>query len=84
MDTFVWQSERQELADTVVGQIPADRASAFSQEFHDTQISQRVGLQATQLARNHQAIEAGGVKLLYQCFWQALLAFDFVMIVADH
>ena len=51
-------------ADAVVGHVPADRADPLGQELHDAQVGQRVGLQAAQLARDHQAIEAGGVQLL--------------------
>src|SRR5262249_26502147 len=47
VDTFVRQPERDELADAVVGHVPADRAGTLGQEFYDAQIGQRVGLQAT-------------------------------------
>ena len=84
VDALVRQTERDELADAVVGQVPADRAGALGQELHDAQVGQRVGLQAAQLARDHQAVEAGGVQLLDQGFRQALLALDLLMIAADH
>ena len=84
VDALVRQSERDELADAVVGQVPADRAGALGQELHDAQVGQRIGLQATQFAWNHQAVEAGGVQLLDQGFRQALRALDLLMIAVDH
>jgi hypothetical protein len=72
------------LADAVVGHVPADRAGALGQELHDAQVGQWVGLQATELARDHQAVEAGGVQLLDQGLRQALFAFDLLMIAANH
>jgi len=84
VDALVRQTERDELTAAVVGQVPTDRAGALGQELHNAQVGQRVSLQAAQLARDHQAVEAGGVQLLDQCFRQALLAFDLLMIAADH
>src|SRR5919106_4397979 len=59
MDALVRQTERDELADAVVGQVPADRAGALGQELHDAQVGQRVGLQAAELARDQQTVETG-------------------------
>ena len=84
VDALVRQPERDELADAVVGQVPADRAGALGQELHDAQVGQRVDLQAAELARDHQAVEAGGVQPLDQGFRQVLLAFDLLMIAVDH
>ena len=55
-----------------------------AKQLHDAQVGQRVDLQAAQRARDHQAVEAGGVQLLDQGLRQALLALDLLMIVADH
>jgi hypothetical protein len=79
---LVRQPEREELADAVIGQIPADRASALGHEIHDAQGGERVDLQAAQRARHHQTIEAGSVQLLDEGFRQALLAFDRLLRVA--
>jgi hypothetical protein len=83
VDALVRQTERDELADAVVGQVPADRPGALGQQLHDAQVGQRVGLQAAQFTRDHQAVEAGGVKLLDQRFRQALLALDLLAIAAN-
>src|SRR5215471_17998756 len=61
VDALVRQPERDELADAIVGQVPADRTGALRQELYDAQVGQRVGLQAAQLVRDHQAVEAGSV-----------------------
>src|SRR5712691_5439361 len=84
VDALVRQTERNELADAVVGHVPADRAGALGQKLHDAQVGQRVSLQAAERARDHQAVEAGGVRLLDQGLRQALLALDLLMITADH
>ena len=83
VDSFVRQTERDELGDVVVAEVPADRAGGLGQQFHDAQIGQRVGLQPAQFTRPHQTVEAGGVKLLHQRFRQALRALDLVVIAAD-
>jgi len=83
VDALVRQPQRDELADAVVGQIPADRAGGLGQQLHDAQVGQRISLQTTQLTRDDQAVEASGMKLLDQRFWQALLALDLVAIAAD-
>ncbi len=76
--------KRDELADAVVGDVPADRAGALGQQFDDAQVGQRIDLQAAQRARDHQAVEAGGVQLLDQRWRQPLLALDLLMVVAQH
>ena len=53
----VRQAERHELADAVVGDVPADRTGAFGQQFHDPQIGQRIDLQPAQRARDDHAVE---------------------------
>ena len=82
--SLVRQSERHELADAAVAEVPADRAGALGQELHGAQVSQRVGLQAAQLARDHHPVEAGGAQLFDQRFRQALLAFDLLTVAAEH
>src|SRR5262249_21385219 len=77
------QTERHELADAVVRHVPTDRPVPFGQELHDPQVGERVDLQSTELARNHQAVEAGGVELLDDRLRQALLALDLLAIAAD-
>ena len=42
------QPKRDELADAVVGRVPADRAGALGQQFNDPQVGQRIDLQAAQ------------------------------------
>ena len=81
---LVRQPERDELADAVVGKVPADRAGALGQQLHDAQVGQRIDLQAAQRARDHHSVEAGGVQLLDQGRRQALLALDLLMIAAQH
>ena len=84
LHALVRQAERDELADAVVGEVPADRAGALGQQLDDAQIGQRVDLQAAQRARDHHPVEAGGVQLLDQGWRQALLALDLLMIGAQH
>ena len=81
---LVRQAERDELADAVVAEVPADRAGALGQQLDDAQIGQRVDLQAAERARDHHAVEAGFAQLLDQGRRQALLALDLLMIVAQH
>ena len=83
VDALVRQPERDELADAVVGHVPAGRAGGLGQQLHDAHVGQRVGLQAAQCTRDHEAVEAGGMKLLDQRLRQALLALDLVVIAAD-
>src|SRR5206468_10410618 len=56
VDALVRQTERDELADAVVGQIPADRAGGLGQQLHDAHVGQRVSLEAAQCTRHHQAV----------------------------
>src|SRR5438067_1605987 len=44
-DAVLRQAERDELADAVVGEVPADRAAPLGQELDNAQIGQRIGLQ---------------------------------------
>ena len=83
MDAVVRQSERDQLADAAVAEVPADRAGALGQQLHDPQVGQRVELQAAQLARDHHPVEAGGTQLLDQRFRQALLALDLLTVAAE-
>jgi hypothetical protein len=83
MDALVRQTERDELGDLVVTEIPADRAGALGQQLDHAEVRERVGLQAAQLTRPHQPVEAGGMELLDQRFRQALLALDLIAIAAD-
>src|SRR5881628_1245702 len=83
LDTLVRQTERDELADAVVGHIPADRAGALGEQLNDAYVGQRVSLKTTQLPRDDQPVEAGGMKLLHQRLRQALLALDLVVVAAD-
>ena len=80
---LVGQAERDELADAVIGDVPADRARALGQQFHDPQIGQRIDLQAAQRARDHHAIEAGVAQLLEQSLREALLALDVLLVFAQ-
>ena len=82
-DTLVRQSERDQLRDIVVAEVPADRARGLGQQLDHSQIRERVDLQPPQLARSHEPIEAGGVKLLDQRLGQALLPVDLVAVAAD-
>ena len=75
-DAVLRQAERDELADAVVGEVPADRAASLGQQLDDAQIGQRIGLQPAQRARDHHPVEAGGAQLFDQCARQALLAVD--------
>jgi hypothetical protein len=83
VDARVRQAERDELADAVVGDIPADGAGGLGQQLHDAQVGQRVDLEAAQLAWDDQAIEAAGMEPLDQRFRQSLLLLDLVVIPAD-
>ena len=83
MDALVRQTERDELGDLVVTEIPADRAGALGQQLDHAEVRERVGLQAAQFTRPHQPVEAGGMELLDQRFRQALLALDLIAIAAD-
>src|SRR5437867_4407958 len=83
LDTLVRQTERDELADAVVGHIPADRAGALGEQLNDAHVGQRVSLKTTELTRDDQPVEAGGMKLLHQRLRQALLALDLVVVAAD-
>ena len=67
----------------LLARVPADRAGALGQQLDDAQVRERVGLQAAQFTRDHQAVEAGGMELLDQRFRQALLALDLIAIAAD-
>src|SRR6185437_2357378 len=82
--TLAGQPERHQLADAVVGEIPADRPAPLGQQLDDPQIGQGVDLQATVRARDQQAVKAGVAQLLDQGFRQALLAFDLLAIAAEH
>ncbi len=84
LDTVVGQSERDQLADTVVGNVPANRASGLRQQFGDPQVGQRVDLEAAQRSRDHHSVEAGLAHLRDQGFRHALFALDLVMAGADH
>src|SRR5262249_13320583 len=53
-DALLGRAQGDELADAVVGQVPAGRAGALGQYLDDAQVGQRVGLQAAELARDHQ------------------------------
>ena len=60
---FVRQAQGDELADAVVGDVPADRTGALGQELGNPGISDRVHLQPAERARQHHAIETGGAQL---------------------
>src|SRR5262249_20348347 len=72
-----------ELADAVVGHVPSGRSGGLRQQLHDTDIGERIGLQAAQRAWNDEAVEAGGMKLLDQRLRQALLALELVVVAPD-
>ena len=80
VDALVRQPKRDKLADAVVADVPSDRAGALGQQLHDAQIGQRIDLQATQRARDHHSVEAGGMQLLDQGWRQALLTLDLLAI----
>ena len=84
VDALVRQPQRHELADAVVGEVPADRAAALGQQLDDAQIGQRVDLQSAESARDHHAVEPGVAQLLDQRRRQALLALDLLAIAAQH
>src|SRR5439155_2472484 len=48
LHAVVRQAERDQRADAVVGDVPADRARAFGQELDDADVGQRIGLQAAE------------------------------------
>src|SRR5262249_37394419 len=75
------KAERDQLADAVVGDVPADRARAFGQELHDADVGQRIGLQAAQRLRQQEAVKPRRVHLLDQLRRQPLLALDLVVVV---
>ena len=72
LHAVVGQAERDQRADTVVGDVPADRARGFGQELDDADVGQRIGLQAVKARRVH---------LLDQRGRQPLLALDLVVVV---
>src|SRR6185436_8930778 len=84
LDAFRWQTERDELGDVVVAEIPADRAGRLGQQLDRPQIGQRIELQPAQLSRSDEAVEARRVTLLDQPLRQALLALELVTQAADH
>jgi hypothetical protein len=83
-DALIRQAERDQLADAVVGDVPADRAGTFRQVLHGSGVGQRVDLQAAQRTWDDHPVEAGGTQLLDQDGRQALLAFDLLPVLADH
>ena len=83
LDTRVRQTERDELGDIVVAEVPADRAGPLGQQLDRPQICEWVGLQAAQLTRSHEPVEAGRVTLLDQRLRQALLTLELVVMAAD-
>ena len=82
-DAFVRQAEGHELADTIVGNVPTHRSGAFGQKFGNTEVGQRIDLQAAQGARDHHPIEAGGAHLFDQFRRQTLLALELFMVLAQ-
>ena len=81
LHAVVGQAERDQRADAVVGDVPADRARGFGQELDDADVGQRIGLQAAQRPRQQEAVEARRVHLLDQLGRQPLLALDLVVVV---
>ena len=84
LHALIRQAERDQLADAVVGEVPADRTAALGQQFHDAQIGQRIDLQPAERARDHHAVEPGSEYLLDQSARHALLALDLLLKAADH
>ena len=64
LHAVVRKAERDQLADAVVGDVPADRACAFGQELDDADVGQRIGLQAAERPRQQEAVKARRVHLL--------------------
>src|SRR5262249_40053390 len=83
LDALVRQPERDELADAVVGHIPAGRAGGLGEQLDDAHVSQRIDLQTAQGARYDHAVEARGMKFLDQRLRQALLAVDLVVLATN-
>src|SRR3954451_18778495 len=72
LDPVIRQTERDQLADAVIGEVPADRATALGEQLDHPRIGDRINLQPTQRARDHHAIAAGLAQLFDERFWQAL------------
>src|SRR5262249_4798541 len=83
LDALVRQPERDELADAVVGHVPAGRAGCLGEQLDDAYVRQRVYLMTAQGARDDHAVEPGGVKLLDQHLRQALLALELVVMATN-
>src|SRR5262250_1124625 len=64
LHAFFRKAERDQLADAVVGDVPADRACAFGQELDDADIGQRIGLQAAERPRQQEAVKARRMHLI--------------------
>jgi hypothetical protein len=64
LHAVVRKAERDQLADAVVGDVPADRTCAFGQELDDADVGQRIGLQAAERPRQQEAVKARRVHLL--------------------
>src|SRR5215831_13528091 len=80
LHAVVGKAERDQRADAVVGDVPADRARAFGQELDDTDVGQRIGLQAAERARQQEAVKARSVHLLDELRRKPLLALDLVLV----
>src|SRR5262249_36621738 len=62
LDALVLQAERDELADAVVGDVPAGRAGGLGEQLDDARVRQRIDLQPAQGTRDDHPVEAGGMK----------------------
>src|SRR5579862_5256157 len=80
---LIRQPEGDQLADAVVGNIPADRTRALGQQLDNAQIGQRIDLQTAQRARDHHAIKAGGAQFGDKSRGQALVALNLFAIAAQ-
>ena len=80
-DASVRQTERDQWAISLLAEIPADRAGTLGQQLDRPQIRERVGLQAAQLPRSHEPVEAGRVTLFDQRLRQALLALRALVVI---
>ena len=76
-------AERDQLPDAIVGNVPAGRPQTLRQQFDDALIGQRIGLQAAQRTRYHQAIKPGRAKFLHQLRRQPLFCFHMVFVFAE-